>query len=504
MQRKLKVISLKTIDKIGFNHQPTKEFDSLVLIRSYPEVLSYVTEVFSTQINPRSKTKEKEQVLCKIFVKLLLDTNATTNNIFFQHFAKLVDNTREDEKALIADFFVKDIIKSLGKIINQKDLFTKEHFKLILEKILACQCIIINNQNYLETIKSKSEPVFNPKHKTIKHFHEIYKKSVLKGHNLNNDFNKKLVASELSTMLVYKNLENIINSKEQLEFPQGKFTVEEQFYLKGYNNSTIKVCVLKSVGEPKIAYITFRGTFLKNKIDFLGNLRSDISLFGPGVYELLKQIMPDFSLKSHKEENAFFANNPNLHEKIAQKIIELNQLDFEQISTNSPLLQTLIKLKKEGYQVIATGHSLGGAFACNCKLILPKLIDEAFARSAPGVSGFWINVINQLKEKKFSLNHEDVKHYDNYGDMIPGFQGKYGKYYSVSSIEAKSAEDVEHITIKKVIPNFFAGIKAHRMPRLLTPLSFIYYNEDVAEPKLRNNGLNQRKFLTTVRKFLRF
>ncbi|MFA5879465.1 MAG: hypothetical protein WC860_04740 [Candidatus Margulisiibacteriota bacterium] len=411
-------------------------------------------------------------------------------NILSNHVKEIIPFTCEENVDLIINELVMNVLNiSYSKISHNKEkLFSQKYLNVILELILSCQKISVIDQNIYQDFNSA---YFDMPEVNALEFQANSKldftKEKLKPHDI-------LSSLDLMTMLAYKNVNLSILNNEEFNLPIGKYKITEEIHLPGYEQSSIKAIVIEPVDQTKKeAYLVFRGTPPRPYYERKGNIRSVFSHFGPGIYELIRQIDPFFEL-NFKNEQLFFRENPEFYKELATKISQTNLDLLEKKQIYGPLQNALMRLKNQGYKITTLGHSLGGAMAIACYVAFPQIIDKAYARNAPGLNDFWIKTIETLQQNGNKIKPEKIINYNNFGDYIPDLLGKLGYYYLVSNnniYEPKIKKNESFISRKKT---------AHSNPIFISPISFIYWKNYIEKPLFPEKKFyNSNDFFSFVR-----
>jgi hypothetical protein len=396
------------------------------------------------------------KLTAKALSQVLLAKGPFEKNQFSEHFASLTSDI-SDKKILetIAKRLAKNVLELSKNEIPHNLLYTAEHLKLALEKIIKCKKIIQNDPE--SPNQSKEEQM--------------------------------LKLTECLNKIAFENLAQIIASREPIITPYGEYIISEEITLEGHLGSCIKGYVFEPL-ETKEAFLIFRGTDLDSKKDTFGNILSDIGPLGAGGFEVLSTIFPKNEVK--KFEKMTKKNDFSFIPEITEKLKNLK-------TDNSLALQeTLAKLKAKGYKTIASGYSLGGATAVLTYLLYPSLIDKVIPRSAPGLSPVFSEITKKLMTNNANLNPKNITYYNNWGDPISGYQAKFGQTYLVSSnnqlYKNFKRYNQEKLTMSQFLTLLRPVIKTdfaiHSLEQLLEKTAFVYDYNFSPVPQKRQNFLN--------------
>jgi len=457
------------------NNPDLKNFNVSTKLEIFKKTDDYqlLLKKFLKVTNIKNKNSKNIQTYyLNLLIDLVNKQNGFKTNLISSHVEGLLNNLSEINVNFIKSELIKNVLNiCFFKInFNLSKLTLPKYLNLILEKLLSCSKIIIN--------KPVNNQSFISNHIEIpKNFFDNYNPLKSVKSELQIDFNKEHIENkdiihslDLLTSLAYADVYASIASQEELNLLIGKYKITEEFKLPGANASFIKAIVLEPVNKvDKTAYIVFRGTPDKYHIERKENINSIFSFLGAGIYELCKQLDPNFSLNIKKEK----IFNPNYIDKIVQKIMAANKDILENKPSKNPLLKTIVRLKSNGFKIVCLGHSLGGAMAAACYSAFPQFIDHAYTKNPPGISDFWIEVLKKLKNRGVNVDADKITHYNNFGDYVPKLLGKFGTYYLV----ANNNINFRALHAKKLTDFIKNRRIAHSENFLSDPLSFVYLKE---------------------------
>lgn len=479
---------LKTNENTQF-----KEVITQLLLGQPPFGATEISRHFDRLVHPLlHRTCSDEQALIHFLIRTYGIDLSTAQLLLQEHHAM--------SKARIAKKLAHDVMRITTPELSSSLQFTQAHLALIRHRLLTCTRIILNPNLVTLGLAGHS---LNPLQEGLDELRflkiqsEVANKFQL--HHADSYDDLCRVLEIFSMNFAYEDLTSFIEQKKPIETPIGSFMVTKQLDLKGHKDSKIKAYVFEPVSSSHLkhtAFLVFRGTVpveYHDLSDTRGNIVSDIGPLGAGGYEMLVQLFGEETAKSYEKMasgNPF--QNQFLQSQISQKILS-NQI-------NSPLLDTLKDLKKRGYQVITSGHSLGGAMAVLSYCVFPGLVRSVIVRSAPGMNPIFSHVVRNLLTKKVGLSHRHVRYYNNFGDVISGYQQPFGEVFHVSgndpAVKHLSRYNQDQLSSKTQLVRSFMRIgPLHSTLLMLAPVTFLYHQGEFSSPMERTNLLASHRMV---------